>query len=70
MTEVIRKRGPRKNLDDVEYATLEWVDCFYREEVSAEEVGLKTIESSMNPGRFTPRHVPIMDVRSSRAVIV
>jgi putative transposase len=25
-TEVIRKRGPWKNLDAVEYATLEWVD--------------------------------------------
>ena len=23
-----RKRGPWKNLDDVEYATLEWVDWF------------------------------------------
>ena len=27
-TEVIRKRGPWKNLDDVEYATLEWVDWY------------------------------------------
>ena len=27
-TEVIRRRGPWKNLDDVEYATLEWVDWF------------------------------------------
>ena len=27
-TEVIRKRGPWKTLDDVEYATLEWVDWF------------------------------------------
>jgi transposase InsO family protein len=27
-TEMIRKRGPWKNLDDVEYATLEWVDWF------------------------------------------
>lgn len=27
-TELIRKRGPWKNLDDVEYATLEWVDWF------------------------------------------
>jgi len=27
-TEVIRNRGPRKNLDTVEYATLEWVDWF------------------------------------------
>ncbi len=27
-TEVIRKRGPWKALDDVEYATLEWVDWF------------------------------------------
>jgi putative transposase len=28
-TELIRKRGPWKNLDDVEYATLEWVDWFH-----------------------------------------
>ena len=27
-TEVIRKRGPWKTLDGVEYATLEWVDWF------------------------------------------
>jgi len=27
-TEVIRQRGPWKHLDDVEYATLEWVDWF------------------------------------------
>ena len=27
-TEVIRNRGPWKNLDEVEYATLEWVDWF------------------------------------------
>ena len=27
-TEVIRKRGPWKTLEDVEFATLEWVDWF------------------------------------------
>jgi len=27
-TELIRKQGPWKNLDEVEYATLEWVDWF------------------------------------------
>ncbi len=27
-TEVIRHRGPWKNIDAVEYATLEWVDWF------------------------------------------
>ena len=27
-TEVIRTRGPWKTIDDVEYATLEWVDWF------------------------------------------
>ncbi len=27
-TELIRKQGPWKNLDSVEYATLEWVDWF------------------------------------------
>ena len=27
-TEVIHKRGPWRNLDEVEYATLEWVDWF------------------------------------------
>lgn len=26
--EVIRARGPWKNIDEVEYATLEWVDWF------------------------------------------
>ena len=27
-TEVIRRRGPWKNIDDVELATLEWIDWF------------------------------------------
>jgi transposase InsO family protein len=27
-TEVIRRRGPWKNIDDVEFATLEWIDWF------------------------------------------
>jgi transposase InsO family protein len=27
-TELIRRRGPWKGLDDVEYSTLEWVDRF------------------------------------------
>jgi len=27
-TEVIRHRGPWCNIDDVEFATLEWVDWF------------------------------------------
>ena len=27
-TELIRRRGPWKGVDDVEYATLEWVDWF------------------------------------------
>jgi putative transposase len=27
-TEVIRHRGPWKNIEEVEYATLEWVDWF------------------------------------------
>jgi len=29
-TEVIRRRGPWRNIDAVEYATLEWVDWFNR----------------------------------------
>jgi transposase InsO family protein len=29
-TEVIRRRGPWRNIDDVEFATLEWVDWFNR----------------------------------------
>ena len=27
-TEVIRRRGPWRNIDEVEFATLEWVDWF------------------------------------------
>jgi len=27
-TEMVRRRGPWKNIDEVEYATLEWVDWF------------------------------------------
>jgi putative transposase len=27
-TELIRRRGPWRSLDDVEYATLEWVDWY------------------------------------------
>lgn len=61
-TELIKKHGPWKTLEDVEFATLEWVDWFnhrrllgsigdippaeleeiyYREQVPAEEAGLK-----------------------------
>ena len=29
-TEVIRRRGPWRNIDDVEFATLEWIDWFNR----------------------------------------
>lgn len=29
-TEVVRRRGPWRNIDDVEYATLEWIDWFNR----------------------------------------
>jgi transposase InsO family protein len=32
-TEVIHRRGPWKGLDDVEYATLEWVDWFNRHRI-------------------------------------
>jgi putative transposase len=27
-TELVRRRGPWKGIDDIEYATLEWVDWF------------------------------------------
>ena len=34
-TEVIRKRGPWRNLEAVEFATLEWVDWFNKERLLA-----------------------------------
>ena len=39
-TEVIRKRGPWKNLEQVEFATLEWVNWFNNRRL-------------LEPGRFT-----------------
>jgi putative transposase len=27
-TEVMHRRGPRRSFEAVDYATLEWVDCF------------------------------------------
>jgi transposase InsO family protein len=33
-TEVIRNRGPWRNIDDVEFATLEWVDWFNNRQVT------------------------------------
>jgi transposase InsO family protein len=43
-TEVIRKSGPWRNLEEVEFATLEWVDWFNHR---------RLLESPENPERFT-----------------
>ena len=44
-TELIRRHGPWKNLDSVEYATLEWVDWFnqeyYRQAAQREQEALR-----------------------------
>lgn len=44
-TEVIRARGPWRNIDDVEYATLEWVDWFNNRRI-LEPIG------DVPPGQF------------------
>jgi hypothetical protein len=36
-TEVIRQRGPWRNIEDVEFATLTWVDWFNHRNVSVRE---------------------------------
>jgi len=41
--ELIRNRGPWKNLDEVEYATLEWIDWFNHRRL------LECFSSSKNP---------------------
>ena len=49
-TEVIRRRGPWRNLEEVEYATLEWVDWFHHRRL-------------FEPiGNIPPIHRPIRDV--------
>ncbi len=55
-TEVIRRKGPWRNIDDVEYATLEWVDWFNNRRLlepigdipSAEFEGLYWLEQAAN----------------------
>lgn len=46
-TEVIRRNGPRKNVDAVEYATLEWVNWFNNQRLlsSIEYISLAQYET-------------------------
>lgn len=69
-TELIRRRGPWKGIDDVEHATLEWVDWFNHRrllepighvppaEFEAAHYGEEVLNytpPSVNPKRFMPR---------------
>ncbi len=47
-TEVIRKRGPWRGLDDVEYATLEWVHWFNTDRLLKPIGYLPPMEYEMN----------------------
>jgi len=54
-TEVIRRRGPWKGFDDIEYATLEWVDWFNDRRL-LEPIGHVPPASSRPPAIGRRRH--------------
>lgn len=47
-TELIRRRGPWRNLDDVEIATLEWVDWFNNRRLHTELGDMPPAEHEAN----------------------
>ncbi len=53
-TEVVRRRGPWRNLDDVEYATLEWVDWFNRRRLFGPLGNIPPAEAEHNFYRLNP----------------
>ncbi len=59
-TEVIRKRGPWKTSDDVEYATLEWVDWFNQRRLLA-SIG------NVPPAEFEQMYYDDVNNRSCKA---
>lgn len=53
-TEVVRRRGPWRNLDDVEYATLEWVDWFNRRRLFGRLGNIPPAEAEQDFYRLNP----------------
>jgi putative transposase len=53
-TELIRRRGPWRTLDDVEIATLEWVDWFNNRRLHTELGDIPPAEHEMNHYRRNP----------------
>ena len=64
-TEVIRRRGPWKNLDDVEYATLEWVDWFNHRRILEPIGNITPAEKEANHYRQTRPAEPAGHTRPS-----
>ena len=53
-TELIRRRGPWRTLDDVEIATLEWVDWFNNRRLHSELGDVPPAEHEANHYRHLP----------------
>jgi putative transposase len=58
-TELVRNRGPWKGLDDLEYATLEWVDWFNHRRIFHELGRIPPTEYEANHYRQTESHQPV-----------
>lgn len=56
-TELIRRRGPWRTVDDVEIATLEWVDWFNNRRLHTELGDIPPAEHETNHDRQTPAAV-------------
>jgi putative transposase len=66
-TEVIRRRGPWKGLDDIEYATLEWVDWFNHRRILEPIGDIPPAEYEANYYRQTsPAEIPGLKQNSLR----
>jgi transposase InsO family protein len=64
-TEVIRRQGPWKNLDDVEYATLEWVDWFKHRRILEPIGNIPRAEKEANHYRQTRPATPARHTQPS-----
>ena len=58
-TELVRNRGPWRGLDDLEYATLEWVDWFNHRRLFHELGRIPPAEYEANHYRQTESHHPV-----------
>lgn len=59
-TEVIRRNGPRKSIEEVEFATLEWVDWFNNRRLLSSIGDIPPVELEAN--YYAMQGDPIMEI--------